>query len=350
MGKILMILPGLIINSLVGVTIGMLLDVSPEKCAIAANVVAGVLGLLPKVSGCAMEGVLVDIWTGELVNKLRGMLAGTWLQGIADMSSIVTEKDAIHLVETGVDPDVLINNTTYPIETQKMEDGDIVMKLDKFQTKATEVTDDELYALSYDKMTRVKEAHGDAINDAKFAKAAHSMCATTDTKTTPVLSTSGENDGTGRKRMTTKDVLAMKRALDKLKVPADGRRLVLCPDHVNDLLGADESFVRQYNLDTVNGRIARLYGFDIYEFGNNPVYTSAGEKKAVGATAETGEYQCSFAIYDKRVFMATGSTKMYYKEAVLDPQNQSNMINFRHYFLAMPKKMDAGVVMCSATV
>lgn len=142
----------------------------------------------------------------------------------------------------------------------------------------------------------------------------------------------------------------MKAALDKLKVPAEGRRLVLCPDHVNDLLGADESFVRQYNIDTVNGKIGRLYGFDIYEFGNNPVYTSAGAKKAVGATAEAGEYQCSFAFLEKRVFMATGSTKMYYKEAATDPQNQRNMINFRHYFLAMPKKMDAGVVMRSAAV
>lgn len=350
MGKFLMILTGLLINSLVGATAGVMLGVSPEMCAIGANVVAGAVSVMPKVTGSVMEGVLVDIWLGEVVTKLRGMLAGTWLQGIPDMSTIVTEKDAIHLVETGVDPDVLINNTTYPIETQKMEDGDIVLKLDKFQTKATEVTDDELYALSYDKMTRVKEAHGDAINDAKFAKAAHSMCAGSNSATTPVLATSGDDDGTGRKRMTIKDVLAMKAALDKLGVPAEGRRMVLCPDHVNDLLGSDESFVRQYNIDTVNGRIARLYGFDIYEFGNNPVYTSAGEKKAVGATADAGEYQCSFAFYEKRVFVATGSTKMYYKEAATDPQNQRNMINFRHYFLAMPKKMDAGVVMRSAAV
>lgn len=345
-----MILTGLLINSVVGATAGVMLGVSPEMCALGANVVAGAVSVMPKAAGCAMEGVLVDIWLGEIVTKLRGMLAGTWLQGIPDMSTIVTEKDAIHLVETGVDPDVLINNTTYPIETQKMEDGDIVLKLDKFQTKATEVTDDELYALSYDKMTRVKEAHGDAINDAKFAKAAHSMCAGSNSATTPVLATSGDDDGTGRKRMTIKDVLAMKAALDKLGVPAEGRRMVLCPDHVNDLLGSDESFVRQYNIDTVNGRIARLYGFDIYEFGNNPVYTSAGEKKAVGATADAGEYQCSFAFYEKRVFVATGSTKMYYKEAATDPQNQRNMINFRHYFLAMPKKMDAGVVMRSAAV
>ena len=72
----------------------------------------------------------------------------------------------------GVDPDVLINNTTYPIPLQALEDKDIAISLDKFQTKVTPVTDDELYAISvqYDKMSRVKESHANARSDAKFAE------------------------------------------------------------------------------------------------------------------------------------------------------------------------------------
>ena len=63
--------------------------------------------------------------------------------------------------------------------------------------------------------------------------------------------------------------------------------------------------------------------------------------------AETGEVHCSFACYKQRVFKATGSTKMYYSESKNDPLNQRNLINFRHYFICMPKKEDAGVVMMS---
>jgi hypothetical protein len=48
-----------------------------------------------------------------------------------------------------------------------------------------------------------------------------------------------------------------------------------------------------------------------------------------------------------RIFKATGSTKMYYSEASTDPEYQRNKINFRHYFIAMPKKEDAGVVIRS---
>jgi hypothetical protein len=38
---------------------------------------------------------------------------------------------------------------------------------------------------------------------------------------------------------------------------------------------------------------------------------------------------------------------MYYSESKNDPLNQRNLINFRHYFICMPKKEDAGVVMMS---
>ena len=50
----------------------------------------------------------------------------------------------------------------------------------------TPITDDELYAISYDKTARVKEGHANSINDAKFTKAAHALCANKNTETTPV--------------------------------------------------------------------------------------------------------------------------------------------------------------------
>lgn len=318
----------------------------PMLGAVGLNVVAATVGnVVP--AGSLRAGVYTEIWTGELVKYLRRGLEATWLDGIPDSSSIVNN-DVIHLVEVGVDPDVLINNTTYPIPLQALDDADIAINLDKFQTKVTPVTDDELYALSYDKMQRVKESHGNAINDSKFQKAAHALCAQKNTASTPVLVTSGDRDAdTGRVKLCVQDLINLKRALDKLRVPADNRRLVLCTDHVNDLLETDQKFKEQYNIDRGNGTIGRLYGFNIYEYANNPVYSVSGEKKSVGAIGETGEFQCSFAFYVPRVFKATGSTKMYYSEASTDPEYQRNKINFRHMFVCLPKKADAGGVIMS---
>ena len=346
MKTILTMITALLFNAITGAVFGMTLGVSPVAGAVGANAIAlAVSGAMPV--GVAREGVLKEIWTGELVKSLREFLAGTWLDGIPDSSSIV-DNDVIHLVEVGVDPDVLVNNTTYPIPLQALDDKDIAIQLDKFQTKVTPITDDELYAISYDKIARVKESHSNAINDAKFAKAAHALCAQKHTAKTPVLTTTGERDAaTGRLKMTVKDLLAMKTALDKLGVPTTNRRLVLCTDHVNDLLETDQKFKEQYNINRNDGTVARLYGFDIYEYGNTPLYTTTGEKKPLGSTASTGEFQCSFAFFAPRVFKATGSTMMYYSEAATDPECQRNKINFRHYFICMFKKADAGVVMAS---
>ena len=336
----------LLVNVVVGGLIALALGVAPWIGAVTLNVIAIAVGAcLPK--DALRVGVFTEVWTGELVKSLRGGLEGSWLDGVPDQSTIVNN-DVIHLVEVGVDPDVLINNTTYPIPSQALEDKDIAVKLDKFQTKVTPITDDELYAASYDKMARVKESHANALNDSKFTKAAHALCAQQDSAKTPVLKTTGERDATtGRLRLTMADVVALKAAMDKLGVPAENRRLVLCPDHANDLLLASQTFREQYNIDRATGKVGKLYGFDVYEYANTPLYTQAGKKKNLGVAAGDGEFNCSFAFYTPRVFKATGSTKMYYSEAATDPEYQRNKINFRHYFLCMPKKGDAGVVMMS---
>lgn len=349
MKSILQIIFAVLIDAVMGTALAFALGVNPAHGAIAGILLGIVISCTPRLKGVARAGVLKEIWTGEVVKTLREFLSGSWLDGIPDQSAIV-DNDVIHLVEVGVDPDVLINNTTYPIPLQVLEDKDIAISLDKFQTKVTPVTDDELYALSYDKMARVKESHANAIADAKFAKAAHALCAQKHTATTPVLQTTGAVDeATGRKRMTIDDLVSLKASMDALGVPTVGRRLVLCPDHVNDLLRVEQTFREMYNINRNDGTIGRLYGFDIYTFGNNPVYTAGGEKKAVNAAPEAGEFQCSFAFYERRIFKATGSTKMYYSEASTDPEYQRNKINFTHRFICMPKRQDAGVVMISAT-
>ena len=204
----------LLVNVVVGGLIALAVGVAPWIGAVALNVIAIAVGAcLPK--DVLRAGVFTEVWTGELVKSLRGGLEGSWLDGVPDQSTIV-KNDVIHLVEVGVDPDVLINNTTYPIPSQALNDKDIAVKLDKFQTKVTPITDDELYAASYDKMARVKESHGNSINDSKFTKAAHALCAQENTAKTPVLKTTGERDAeTGRLRLTMADLVALKAAMDK---------------------------------------------------------------------------------------------------------------------------------------
>ena len=337
MGKIT-IFSKLIINMFIGVVLAQFLGVPEAYGAIGGAVVPLAAGaFMPKDALC--EGVFTEIWTGELVKQLRGGLTASWLDGVSDYSAAVNN-EVVHLVDVGGDPDVLINNTTYPIPAQELEDGDIALGLDKFQTKKTVVSDDTLFAISYDKIGSVIERHGDAITIGKFKKAAHAVAPQSDTDTTPVIQTSGEAGADGRKKLTRKDIIALKRRLDAQGYPATGRRLVLCSDHVNDLLEEDQKFRDQY-YNYTSGKIANMYGFEVYEFENCPFYTKEGTKVPYKTTPSGTDHQASFCFYTKRLFRAQGSTKMYYKDAATNPDNQANEVNFRHYYVVLPKKNEA---------
>lgn len=344
MKKIFMLLTAVLFNCFTGSLFAAAVGASPAIGAAAMNAIAMLPDLAP--SGVLREGVYTEVWTGEVVKQFSDAENEAFLNGVPDYSRFA-ENDVIHLVDAGVNPDVLINNTTYPIDVQNLSETDIAISLDKYQTKATPITDDELYACSYDKMKLRKEQHGDAIAENKHNKAIHAFAPATNTDSTPVLATTGEVTAEGRRRLTTDDIITAKHKLDKLKVPAQGRRLVLCSDHIEDLLRQDQKFANQfYNYTT--GKIANLYGFEVYEYSSNPVYTTAGAKKSFGAVAGTGEFEASVIFYVKNMFKANGSTKMYYSEAKTDPLNQRNLINFRHYFLCMPKLQEAVAAIYSA--
>lgn len=349
MKKAFFVIAMLLLNFVIGSTMGAAAGIMPLAGGLAAMGISAVSGAFVP-SGVLSAGILTEVWTGELIKTLRSADDGSFLEGLPDYSRYA-ENDVIHMIDVGGDPDVLINNTTYPIAVQELADGDAVFGLDKFQTKATPVTDDELYASSYDKMESVKERHGEAIAVGKFAKALHALAPATHGAKTPILLTTGADDGNGRQRLKKADIIALKKAFDDAQVPTQNRRLILSSDHVADLLIEDEKFDAIY-LDHSTGTVKKLYGFSVYEHVSLPYYNATTKAKlAVGATPVVGEeFQASIAFYEKRVFKATGSTKMYYSEAKTDPQNQRSLVNFRHYFIALPKKNEALGAIVSAKV
>lgn len=306
------------------------------------------LGMIPRGSEIIQEGLFPEVWTGEMVKAFRHDDQATFLSRISDYSQYA-ENDVIHLVDVGADPDVLVNNTTYPIDVQELPDQDIAISLNKFQTKATKVSDDELYAIKYDKMASVIERHKAKINETKYDMAVHALAPQGSTTLTPIVATTGEADGT-RKRVSRTDIINLKKAFDALKVPTTGRILVLCSDHVNDLLSVDQKFADQY-YNYTTGKIANLYGFEVYEYSNCPYFAAATQtKKAFGSVPVAGDYQASVAFYAPRMFKAMGTTTTYMSEAKNSPTTQSNLVNFRHYYIVLPKKQEAIGAIVSATV
>ncbi len=315
------------------------------------NVMIGMVGL-PVVAmlfpmgsmanGSLMAGLYPEVWTGELIKQFRiGIEAIGWLHKIRSFDSYA-HNNVLNFTQIGGDPTVLINNTTYPLAVEELEDNNKAITLDKYQTKPTKITDDELHGLGYDKIGSVIERHTAVINETKYKKALHSLAPSENTEKTPVILTSGSasSDGT-RKKLKVADIIAMKEKFDNIKVPQQGRVLVLCPEHVSDLLLEDREFQVQYNNYTT-GKIANLYGFEVYEYIDVPSYTVSTKKKLVYGGAETSTTRhASVCFYAPRMMRAEGETKTYLQDSATSPTTQENLVSFRHYFVCLPLKEEA---------
>ena len=345
MKRILSFVVALVANSVVGGMLFAMVGANPMIGAAALNVVAAVSPLFG-IEGLR-AGLYQELWTGETIKAFRNSAESLgWLQKIRVYDAQVAQNNTINFVDLGGDPTVLVNNNSYPLGIESLSDANKPIGLDKYQTKATRVSEDEARGLSYDKKSTVIERHREIIDQTKFARALHALAPSENSAKTPVLVTTGATDGT-RKRLKVADVIALKAKFDALRVPVEGRILVLCPDHVNDLLLEDTSFAQRYN-NTESGKIANMYGFEIYEYVDAPAFTVSSKKKlAYGAELAATDRSASVAFYAPRMMKATGETKAYIDEP--DTQNQEWRYNVRHYFVCLPLKNEAVAAIVSDT-
>lgn len=271
----------------------------------------------------------------EMLKKFRH--DNSWL-GLLKSKQSWVDNDVIKIPKRGAAPSVLINNTTYPIVSAGRDDTHVVLSLNKYETTNTTVTAAELYALPYEKVSDVQEQHREELEDKTGQHALHSIAPSANSATTPVLVCTGAVDG-ARPTLTSKDVALMKKKLDKLLVPKEGRILVLCPDHVADLLNEDRTFQTQYH-NAVDGVLSKsYYGFKTFESTYNPTFT-AGTKVAFGAA--DGVQMASVIMHEKTCFKATGSVTRYARPKELDPENRRHTIGFELYFIGIAIR-DEGV-------
>ena len=149
--RIVMALVGLLVCTVMGGLLASCIGV-PAWLGAIGMVVIGVGSYFVRLPNGLRAGVYVEVWTRQVVEHYTHALEGTFLEGVPDFSQYA-ENDVVHLSDVSGDPTVLVDNTTYPLESEELEDGDVSIKLSKFETKPTQVTDDELYALAYDKMS-----------------------------------------------------------------------------------------------------------------------------------------------------------------------------------------------------
>lgn len=290
-----------------------------------------------------MPANFADVWVNRVIQNLTTQNVAPWLDGIPELDTQVaemgsgeaSEMNVIHIPRTNFNPNVLINNTTYPIALQAYTDDEVVVALDKFQTEVTTLSDDKIIGASYNVIDPATQGHVRAINTKKFKKAIHAIAPASNTAATPVIVATGAVVN-GFATLVYDDLVQLKDGLDMDEVAPDGRRLVLCTRHWNDLLRDRKNFgdkLVNYNTGMPAPVIA---GFELYQYNGNPLYTNAGVKKAFGAVKAAGDREGSVAFWTGGIAKKTGMTKQYFMDAKINPRSQSNELNYRHYFICVP--------------
>lgn len=283
-----------------------------------------------------MAIVLKELFLAMLIDKLRA--PHTWLGKLKDESAYVGN-NVIHLNEVGVDPDVLINNTVYPIATAQREDGGLVVALNKYDTTNTAITVDELYGIPYDKPGSVIAQHKATLDEKMGAHWLYTIAPPAATASMPILSTTGPDDGTGRKRLIPADIITLKKYYDDAKIPTAGRILVLSNEHIMDLLLTTlASFIASAFQNIGSGALApMLYGFELHQDLYAPIYNGTTKvRKAYGAAALSTDRPASVAFSTNDCFRALGTSQMFYKDASLDPEMRRSTAGFQVYGIAAP--------------
>ncbi|MGJ1422836.1 hypothetical protein ACR79B_02525 [Sphingobacterium spiritivorum] len=271
-----------------------------------------------------------QVWIAQIMEKYYP--EASFLTHAKDFSQFV-DNDIINLAEAGVDPDVLVNNTAYPINVVERTDSPLGIELDLFETENTLIRRPHTIELAYDKLESVVMGHRNSLRAKTSTKAAHAFAPQSNTVNTPILETTGDNDGEGNKRLIPENILKLKRKYDDLDYPLDKRFLILDPRHVEDLLIYDLKLFKDI-VDLTNGQPKRFAGFNILQFTKNPLYTSANEKKPWGAAAVPTDKFSSFSFYGDEVMRAVGSMHMYATEN--DAKERGTIVGFDMRFIGVP--------------
>jgi len=285
-----------------------------------------------------------EVWLQRVIHNLDNSDQASFLNGISELDVDVaqinqgqmSEKNKIYVPTTEFDVDVLINNNTYPIPIQEYDDDTIEITLDKFQTKVVTLSDDQIIGASYDKIDKVTKTAVRSISSTKYKKAIHAIAPMQNTADTPVIEATGDDDGTGRKRLTYNDLVALKKAADDAGWSPENRRLVLQSDHWNDLL-LDRDRFGNLLVDYKKGKPAPVIaGFEIHSYPVMPLYNSSKTKKPFNSIQEAGDKVASVAFVTTKIAKKTGLTKQYFLPAKMNTKTQTNDLAYRHYFVVVP--------------
>lgn len=248
-------------------------------------------------SGVAMAGLQTEVWVAGI--KENPIPDNSFVFQSVDLSQYV-EHNKLHLAEAGVEPTVhedyfATSNTPLPI-TDIADIGNEVV-LHTYSTEQTRHRDLQEIELSYDRRSSVIKRHRVSLAKNMGKRAAYAWAPEQDDAWNKVLNLSSSDSVIDA-------IIDLKQFMEENDI-LEGVNICFTPGHFARIRKEDKRLYK----DILNEK--QMYGIKVFQYSQNPLYTSAGVKKPFGATKENTDKRASFMWVTDEVFRCFGDVKMY---------------------------------------
>ena len=230
--------------------------------------------------------------------------------------------NSVELPHAGTDPLVAIDRSSFPGTIVQRTDAATQYILEEISTDPTHLQFSEELIVNYGKRQSITSQHSNVILDVKGDRCAYGWASGVVGASKYVETTGTDtraSDAPGSTLSTVKvlidaDLLALKLLMDKDNVPSEGRKLLLLPSMVNDLLALDK-FTRMdaYGMSNIpSGWVGRIYGFDVMVRNRITAHTTSSLAiKDPAASTATTDQGGAIAWHPNFVRRANGSIKTF---------------------------------------
>jgi len=325
--KKLSLASAIVYNCLVGMFIALVLGYHGIVAFALFGVLVNVLGIVQAMvsasNGFALfDGLAAQVWISDVMQQFYP--DNHFLSAVRDLSSLV-DANTINLADAGADPDVLVNNTVYPVGMVDASDYPLAIPLKTYDTKNSVVRNAVAIELAYDQRALYVQKHQKAMLKRMGMDAAWAYAPAADdaAKSNKVIIL-GANDSV------VDAVIDMQAAYGNYDADAEDRIIIFAPNHLAQI--AKENKVLYKAIMAEPGSV--FYGFKVYAYSKLPIYvTATGAKVPYGTAFDPAIHsQSSVCFLGSEVMKAMGTMEFYSR--LKDPEARGDIFGYQARFIA----------------
>jgi hypothetical protein len=304
-------LSGLFFNMLMAILFATVLGINP---LLAFGGLSAGAALMPKLPGVAAMAVQKEIWMTSIVENL---FADNMFMSKAFNADEFVNNKTVHIPNAGSPSAVVKNRSSFPASVTARTDTDLTFDLDEYTTNPIKIPHADTVELSYNKRESVLKNDKAQLIESVADEFTYKWSPTGDA----IIRTSGAAvaahtpSATGdRKALDKADFKKAMTKFNQQNIPQEGRWALVDADMLDQLLDSlTDKQLDNFNqaADIANGKVGKLYTFNVMMRSKAARYTTGLTAKAWTTSGAAGDNAAALLWYEGSVCRALGQTEMF---------------------------------------